>query len=104
MNTKEGQNKLFRVAAQMKKERTDVPGSRFVKDESGNLLVESSSVAERWKHYFSRLLNEESDHQIEVCNPVYGPVDDITSGEVEKAISKMKDKRATVPSGVFAEM
>ena len=104
LNTREGQNKLFRVAAQMKKDRTDVPGSRFVKDENGHLLVEPSSVAERWKQYFSRLLNEESDHQIEVCNPVCGPIEDITRGEVEGAISKMKDKRATGPSGVAAEM
>ena len=104
LNTREGQNKLFRVAAQMKKDRTDIPGSRFIKDANGNLIVNSLSVAERWKQYFSRLLNVENDHQIETCAQVSGPVDDITAKEVEIAISKMKDKRATGPSGVAAEM
>ena len=74
LNTREGQNKLFRVAAQMKKDKTDIPGSRYVKDENGNLIVDPSSVAERWKQYFSRLLNEESNRQIEVSAPVCGPV------------------------------
>ena len=104
VNTREGQNKLFRVAAQMKKDKTDIHGSRFVKDENGNLLVEPSSVAERWKQYFDRLLNEENEHHIEVCDPVSGPVEDITREETEAAIGKMKEKRATGPSGVAAEM
>ena len=78
MNTREGHNQLFIVAAQMKREKTDILASRFVKDEDENLLVEHSTVAERWMQHFNTLLNEDSDHQIEVCDIVSGPVEDIT--------------------------
>ena len=61
-------------------------------------------MAVRRKQYFSRLLNEESDHQIEVSAPVCGPVEDITTKDVKTAVSKIKDKRATGPSGISAEM
>ena len=71
----------------------DVPGSRNVKDENGTLLAEQTSVKEAWKQYFSRLLNGESDQQVEVCDPVCGPIEEITREEVEVAISKMKKKK-----------
>ena len=104
LSTREGQNKLYRIAAQMKKDRTDVPGTRYVKDRNGNLLVNPTLVAERWREYFNGLVNSESDHQITECDPVSGPVEDTTDTEVEVAISKMKSKRATGPSGISAEM
>ena len=104
LNTREGQNKMFRVAAQMKKDKADVAGSRFVKNVDGRLLIEPDAVASRWKEYFSRLLNEENENQIEMSNIVSGPIEDIKREEVEVAVSKMKNRRATGPSGVAVEM
>ena len=52
LHTREGQNRMFRVAAQMKRDKVDVAGSRFVRKVDGNLLIESGSVASRWKEYF----------------------------------------------------
>jgi hypothetical protein len=68
----------------------------LVNDENGDLLVDSHNILNRWKNYFSRLLNVHnvSDvRQIEVhtAEPlVPGP-----SLEVEIAIAKLKKyKRA----------
>ena len=61
-------------------------------------------MAERWRRYFQELLNEEYENQIEECDVVEGPIESIAEEEVRTAISKMKDKRATGPSGVSAEM
>ena len=104
LNTREGQNKMFRVATQMKKDKVDVAGSRFVKSADGNLLIEPESVAGRWKEYFDRLLNEENGNEIEVSGIVSGPVEDIVRGEVEVAVKKMKNRRATGASGVAVEI
>ena len=104
LNTREGRNKLFRVASQMKKDKKDIQGSGFIKDENGIILVEQNEVAERWRRYFQELLNEEYGNQIEECDVVEGPIENIAEEEVRTAISKMKDKRATGPSGVSSEM
>ena len=56
------------------------------------------------KVYFHALLNEEYENQIEVCSLVEGPIEDIMKEDVGTATSKMKNKRATGPSGVATEM
>ena len=104
LNTREGRNKLFRVASQMRKDKKDVQGTSFIKDEDDNILVEQVAVADRWKRYFEQLLNEEFENEIDVIPPVEGPIEDITEIEVRKAIRGMKNRRATGPSGVAAEM
>ena len=77
----------------MKKDKKDIQGSGFIKDENGNILVEQNEVAERWRRYFQELLNEEYENQIEECDVVEGPIESIAEEEVRTAISKMKNKR-----------
>ena len=71
-------------------------GSYSVKDKNNNLLVDEVEIAERWKEYFSDLLNvedneanlnnasDENDVQMEENE------DPITEQEVRTAIQKMK--------------
>ena len=95
---------MFRVATQMKKDKVDIVGSGFVKNADGNLLIEPGSVARRWEENFSRLLNEENENQIEVEHMVSGPIECVRREEVEVAMKKMKNRRATGPSGIAVEM
>ena len=104
LNTREGRNKLFRVASQMRKDKKDIQGANFIKDEDGSILVEQTAVADRWGKYFEQLLNDEFANDIDVLPPVEGPIEDITELDVRKAIQGMKNRRATGPSGVAAEM
>jgi hypothetical protein len=63
-----------------------------VKDEIGNLLADSHNILNRWKNYFSQLLNEHnvSDvRQIEV-HTAESLVPDPSRLEVEIAIAKLK--------------
>jgi hypothetical protein len=68
------------------------PRNNLVKDENGDLLVDSHNILNRWKNYFSLLLNVHniSDvRQIEVHSAeplVSGP----SCLEVEIAIAKLK--------------
>jgi hypothetical protein len=68
------------------------PRSNLVKDENGDLLAECHNILNRWKNYFSQLLNVHrvSDvRQIEIhrAEPL---VPDPSHFEVEIAIAKLK--------------
>jgi hypothetical protein len=77
-----------------------------VKDESGDLLADSHSILNRWKNYFSQLLNVHnvSDvRQVEVhmAEPlVPGP----SRLEVEIAIAKLKKYKSPCSDEILAEL
>ena len=43
----------------MRKDKKDVQGTSFMKDEDGKILVEQKAVADRWERRFEQLLNQE---------------------------------------------
>ncbi len=77
---------MFKMAKQMKEERKDVTGARYVKDEHGNIKVEEADIMQRWKRYFSEPLNEENQYEIEDHLQVEGSILGITEKEVEEAL------------------
>ena len=64
---------MFKIAKQMRKEK-DVDGSKYVRDENGTLKMKEEEVLERWKGYFSSLLNEKTKHYLEEEDGVEGPI------------------------------
>ena len=42
----------------MRKERKDIVGSKYVRNENGTLKVKEEEVMERWRSFFSFLLNK----------------------------------------------
>ena len=65
---------MFKIARQMKKERKDVIGVRFIKGEDGAIKTEKQDILRRWQQYFEVLLNEENEWNIDYRNVVEGPV------------------------------
>lgn len=104
MNTAEGRQKMFKVSKQMRKDRIDIVGSNFIKDESGAIRTSKVEVRERWRVYFQALLNEEYESILEEATAVEGPIYDITVEEVRKASSGMKNGKAPGPSGVTSDL
>jgi len=45
---------------------------------------------ERWKEYFSELLNKQSEYQLDEVAKVEGPLKEITEEEVKTASNVMK--------------
>jgi hypothetical protein len=82
------------------------PRNNLVKDENGALLADSHNILNRWKNYFSQLLNVHnvSDvRQIEVhmAEPlVLGP----SRLEVEIAIAKLKKYKSPGSDEISAEL
>jgi len=105
LDSEEGQRAVFRIAKQIARERFDVTGVSCLKDEVGQIVVDSDGIKGRWKRYMERLLNVENewDSNIE-SNPVLGPAEKITEKEVEEAIRAMKSRKAGGPTGVVGDM
>ena len=59
LETKEGEKELYRLASQRDRAGKDVQHVRVIKDENGNVMVNSGAVLKRWKEYFEKLMNEE---------------------------------------------
>jgi len=53
----ESERSVFRIANQLIKERQDVVGVNYLRDESGNIVVKLEMVSERWNEYMEHLLN-----------------------------------------------
>ena len=62
-------------------------------------------VSGRWRVYFGKLLNEESEWNDELsAEYVEGPADMISKEEIRQAIQDLKVRKAAGPSGVTGEM
>src|SRR6266496_6747848 len=85
----------------------DVTGGGSVKDVDGKVLVDKEKIRERWRTYYDQISNEEFDWSRENLSGggvVSVPCERITTAEVRDAIFKMKNNKATGPSGVVADM
>jgi hypothetical protein len=77
-----------------------------VKDENGDLLADSHSILNRWKYYFSQLLNvhnvsDVSQIEVHTAEPlVPGP----SRLEVEIAIAKLKKYKSPGSDQIPAEL
>ena len=61
LETKGGEKELYRLARQRDRAGKDVQHVRVIKDENGNVMVNSEAVLKRWKEYFEKLMNEENN-------------------------------------------
>ena len=67
----------------------------MIKDQIGEMLTDEVKIKERWREYFSNLLNvEKSREQLGEVLAVEGPVQGISREEVKKAIESMKKRKA----------
>ena len=63
LDSKEGENDLYRLARQRDRDGKDVQQVRVIKDRDGNVLTGARSVIGRWKEYFEELMNEENERE-----------------------------------------
>ncbi|PNF33673.1 hypothetical protein B7P43_G12347 [Cryptotermes secundus] len=78
------------------------PSSNLVKDENGDLLADSHNILNRWRNYFSQLLNvhrvsDVRQTEIHTAEPL---MPDPSPFEVETAIAKLKQYKSPVRSVV----
>ena len=95
---------MFKIAKQMRKDREDVKGTKFIRDERGDILVEQADILDRWRQYFCLLLNKENEYRIDDVEKVEGPVEKISLNEVEMALKDMKNGKAPGPTGLTSDL
>ena len=61
--TKESEKELCRLTRQRDRTGKDVQHVRVIKDENGNVMVDSEAVLKRWKEYFEKLINKENNRE-----------------------------------------
>ena len=62
LETKKGQNELFKIAKQRNRQSKNVQQVRVIKSKTGEMLMEEQ-VKQRWKEYFDNLLNQENPRE-----------------------------------------
>ena len=96
LETKEDEKELYRLARQRDRAGKDLQHVRVIKDENGNVIVNSEEVLKRWKDYFEKLINEENnrDPRTEEAEVVNEEVNCVSKEEVKNALRKMKKGKA----------
>ena len=105
LETEEGQKNVFRIAKQRQRESEDIHHVKMIKDHNGTVLTKESEIRDRWKNYYSKLMNEENPRERRVSEQqiVENEVNPISKEETWKAICKMKSGKAVGPDGIPAE-
>ena len=94
LKTKEGEKELYRLARQRDRAGKDVQHVRVIKDENGNVMVNSEAVLKRWKEYFEKLMNEENNRDPRTEEPeVVNEEVNCVSRERSKKCTKKDEKR-----------
>ena len=106
LETKEGEKELYRLARQRNRAGKDVQHVRVIKDENGNVMINSEAVLKRWKEYFEKLMNEENNREPrrEEAEVVNKEVNWISKEEVKNALRRMKKGKVVGPDELSVEI
>ena len=93
-------------AKQRNRAGKDVQHMRVIKDENGNVMVNSEAVLKRWKEYFEKLMNEENNREPRTEEPEMfnEEVNCVSREEVKNAVRKMKKGKAVGPDELPVEV
>ena len=77
-----------------------------MKDENGNVMVNSEAMLKRWKEYFTKLMNEENKREprTEETEVVNEEVNCVRREEVKNAVRRMKKGKAVGPGELPVEV
>ena len=92
LETKKGEKDLYRLAKQRDRAGKYVLHVRAIKDENGNVMVNSEAVLKRWKEYFEKIMNKENNRDLrtEEAEVVNEEVNCVSRKKVKNALRRMK--------------
>ncbi|XP_046987275.1 uncharacterized protein LOC124582722 [Schistocerca americana] len=96
---------LIRIGKPRDKASKDLTAIKQMKHETGIILHDHGKIIHRWLNYFEKLLNEENVRvKTEEGGANEGLTMDISRGEVERAVEKMKNGKAVGADEILAEV
>ena len=105
LETKEGENELFKIAKQRNRQSKDVQQIRVNKSKTGEILMEEEKVKQRWKEYFDNLLKQENSRERRDMRTeeTKRDVEDISVEEIRSGLRKMKKGKVQGPDDIPME-
>ena len=94
------------MARQRNRAGKDVQHVRVIKDENGNVMVNSEAVLKRYKEYFKKLMNGENNREPRTEEPevVKEEINCVSREEVKHAVRRMKKGKAVGPDELPIEV
>ncbi|GJT07059.1 retrovirus-related pol polyprotein LINE-1, partial [Tanacetum coccineum] len=109
LDSKEGENDIYRKAKARDRRKRDLKNVRFIKDGDGRTIVNEDAIRRRWKEYFFDLFNGQRSGRTEEVdsigtNPQYNCYcSRIRHTEVKEALWKMGRNKAVGPDEIPIE-
>ena len=102
LETKKGENVVFKIAKQRNRQSKDVQQVRVIKSKTGEILMEEEKVKQRWKEYFDNQLNHKNPRQRRETRTEgrERDLEDISEEEVRTGLRKMKKGKAQEPDDI----
>ena len=104
LETVEGQQEIYRIAAERDKSGKDICQIRNVKSATGEVLMKDDESKERWGQYFNKLMNKENPRvETEERDPNQAMTRNISEEETDTALKGMKCGKAVGADEIPAE-
>ena len=104
LETVEGQQDIYQIAAARDRSGKDICQIRNVKSATGEVLMKDDEIKERWGQYFNMLMNKENRRvETEERDPNQAMTLNISEEETETALKGMKSGKAVGADEISAE-
>jgi cytoplasmic iron level regulating protein YaaA (DUF328/UPF0246 family) len=108
LGTKEGKNDIYRMAKSRERKTRDIIQVKYIKDVTERLLIKDEDIKNRWREYFDKLFNEDSESSSIELDISSGDLNRqfvrrIQESEVKNALKRMKGGKAMDPDGIPME-
>lgn len=96
--------RLYKIAAQRRKNAKEIQSPKFIEDADGHLLTSDQQIKNRWFQYCNELFNEEFPSTANpIADPHFEEVPDFTEEEMSRAVKRMKRGKAVGPDKIPSE-
>jgi hypothetical protein len=109
LGTKEGEKDIYRMAKNRERKTRDIIKVKCIKDATERLLTKDEDIKNRWREYFDKLFNEDSessfielDISLDDLNRQF--MHRIQESEVKDALKMMKGGKAIGPDEIPIEV
>jgi hypothetical protein len=108
LDMKEGENDIYKMAKLRERKTRDFHQVKCIKDEADRLLVKDEEIKNRWRAYFDKLFNDESEKSAIELDDLIDTnrrfVRRIQESEVKEALKMMKTGKALGPDDIPIEV
>jgi hypothetical protein len=109
LGTKEGEKEIYRMTKNQERKTRDIIQVKCIKDVTERLLTKDEDIKNRWREYFDKLFNEDSESssiELDISSHDLNrqSMRRIQESEVKDALKRMKGGKAMGLNGILIEV